>query len=664
MSSSTFCKDFQYGALPDPATHVRLIEICQGDQDGGDIEIDISPWPLADVPTYHAVSYTWGDATLTENIRVTGSEWVLRVRQNCANVLRQAFHFKSSSTGYYWVDAICINQDDNDEKSKQVAMMGDIFESAECVLACVGMHDESSQHLARALHSFDGVLERFDVSLLPLLTNGDSGDGSNASDDDEEPEISPETGRCLSLCAGWFELMPDEDAHQFMKALDEFPQRSYFWRIWILQELYLARDIRIFCGFDELSLQSLLFWWRKSKLWFPSLLAEKLPESFIEQAPWTDGEYFLDQGGSGLGDAFEDILFHSILPQPRERLQIYEDKVLELCTNRKCYDPRDIVYGTLRLIGWNGVQPDYGKSSFDLAVETASRLDNATEFLQFLSRLHVNPDDLEVLSRIASRSASSAIPEIPGEDNIPEFPDEIRFAAGGFQITSDPAWEILSAQHNDATSYRIMSPAGSLTATANTQVSVNDWLVRTTRNFGVVLRQMNRFYRIVGSARFVTETELPAQLKAFLMFFDPEDLVLHLIQDLGLSGSGALESSGRGVSSLSEMPSARVCREPLSSWGWAPTKGPSFPRAAFFDVKPDFILPLLLVSYHTSFLPSDVELEASEEQQEEERFSRALALSQTQETIRSRDSEQQPRSEELSDKSETEMENYPSGVKM
>jgi hypothetical protein len=45
----------------------------------------------------------------------------MTVRRNCANVLRQLAHFKT--TKYYWVDAICINQDDQHEKGFQVDMM-------------------------------------------------------------------------------------------------------------------------------------------------------------------------------------------------------------------------------------------------------------------------------------------------------------------------------------------------------------------------------------------------------------------------------------------------------------------------------------------------------------------------------------------------------------
>ncbi|KAF2024498.1 heterokaryon incompatibility, partial [Setomelanomma holmii] len=87
---------------------------------------------------YHAVSYTWGDASEQELITIlSGTEQRgMIIRKNCADVLRQLAYFKTSK--YYWIDAICINQSDNPEKEVQVASMGQIFSRADRVLACLG----------------------------------------------------------------------------------------------------------------------------------------------------------------------------------------------------------------------------------------------------------------------------------------------------------------------------------------------------------------------------------------------------------------------------------------------------------------------------------------------------------------------------------------------
>ena len=48
----------------------------------------------------------------------------MTVRKNCADVLRQVQHFKTSK--YHWVDAMCIDQQNIPEKNVQVATMGAI----------------------------------------------------------------------------------------------------------------------------------------------------------------------------------------------------------------------------------------------------------------------------------------------------------------------------------------------------------------------------------------------------------------------------------------------------------------------------------------------------------------------------------------------------------
>ncbi|ETS85133.1 hypothetical protein PFICI_03158 [Pestalotiopsis fici W106-1] len=582
---------FTYNALPDAATHIRLIEVHNAPQDGGRIEIEISSWPLAEVPEYQAVSYTWGEVTSTETILIRGYPGSLHVRRNCADVLRQAFHFKPDGPAYFWVDAICINQQDSAEKSYQVAMMGDIFENAECVFACVGMHDESSEFLAKALHDFEAMLEAGGGSLSSVFSEENE---ESADDGARGTSLSPKE-QCLTLCGLWFQRISDENGLRFMQACDEFPKRSYFWRIWNLQELYLAREIRIICGFNELSLASLLFWWRYSKLYFSQLFVEKLPQEYLEKAPWTDGEYILDQGGSGLGDVFEDMLCNNVRPQPRGKMEMCQEKVIELCEPRHCQDPRDIIYGTLRIMDWDGIEPDYSKPTWELATNTMSKFGSTRELLQFIGRLHISRDDPELSDLVHSRLESADLTEKLDETDIPEFPDEKYFPAGGFQLTPDSSWRIIRAQKDGADFCRIIGPSGKPSAVAHTNVHLDDWLVRTTRHAGVILRRINYFYQVVGPVRFLSESDLPNELSAFLLFFDPEDLVVHLAQDD--CRSGEFETMEDEDTSVIASLQVRVCKNKLSSWAWRPEKECFFNMYGFLDMKPDVILPTLTCLY-------------------------------------------------------------------
>lgn len=87
----------------------------------------------------------------------------LSVRKNCADVLRQLAHFTTSR--FYWIDAICINQAGKKEREQQVLLMSNVFGLAQCVLACVGMHQDDSEFLAQTLDEFDQSLASHHTSI-------------------------------------------------------------------------------------------------------------------------------------------------------------------------------------------------------------------------------------------------------------------------------------------------------------------------------------------------------------------------------------------------------------------------------------------------------------------------------------------------------------------
>ena len=126
---------FPYTPLEDNSNYIRLLRIDDSKQDGL-ISCQLSQWHVNEVPAYDAISYTWGDPLSDISILVNGKR--MTVRRNCEYVLQQACRFDSNV--YYWVDAICIDQTSNAEKSAQVQQMGEIFNRAERVLACVGPH--------------------------------------------------------------------------------------------------------------------------------------------------------------------------------------------------------------------------------------------------------------------------------------------------------------------------------------------------------------------------------------------------------------------------------------------------------------------------------------------------------------------------------------------
>jgi hypothetical protein len=89
-------------------------------------------------PAFTAQSYTWGKATQGFQVVVLkdGMEYSVSVTDNLFKALRGLRrHIRALKV---WVDALCIKQQVDTEKSAQVAMMGDIYSAARCTFVWLG----------------------------------------------------------------------------------------------------------------------------------------------------------------------------------------------------------------------------------------------------------------------------------------------------------------------------------------------------------------------------------------------------------------------------------------------------------------------------------------------------------------------------------------------
>ncbi|KAF7896535.1 hypothetical protein EAF00_006549 [Botryotinia globosa] len=178
---------------------IRLLRLEQSSPDGDDYCFSLTVHNFCDdvyQPRYIAISYTWGDFVPLMPIIVNGKR--MRVRFNCWYALWQMRHH--GVTDYLWIDSLCINQDNNEEKNFQVAIMGSIYKSALWVASCIGTGDTIG-------------------AIQP----------TSASDGGEEVMIARE------------------------KLRGRFDQIPYFDRVWIKQEIILARDITLFYGLKSVS---------------------------------------------------------------------------------------------------------------------------------------------------------------------------------------------------------------------------------------------------------------------------------------------------------------------------------------------------------------------------------------------------------------------------
>lgn len=89
---------------------------------------------LDEAPSYEAVSYVWGSTAAARKFRC--DDGYLRLTEQCWRMIR-SMRLKTRSR-FLWIDACCIDQKSDKERSHQVGMMGDIYSSARRVLVWLG----------------------------------------------------------------------------------------------------------------------------------------------------------------------------------------------------------------------------------------------------------------------------------------------------------------------------------------------------------------------------------------------------------------------------------------------------------------------------------------------------------------------------------------------
>jgi len=120
----------------DGRSHLRLLRLQPGDADD-DIECTLETVTYEDSDNrYEAISYCWGDAKDTVPLACNGVQTL--VTRNLHGALRRFRPPRGTAARSLWADALCINQQNNEKKGKQVDRMGEVFANASRVLVWLG----------------------------------------------------------------------------------------------------------------------------------------------------------------------------------------------------------------------------------------------------------------------------------------------------------------------------------------------------------------------------------------------------------------------------------------------------------------------------------------------------------------------------------------------
>ena len=140
-----------YTPLNDGDREIRIVTLLAGSfSDDVHVTIETISFLANDtslVPKFEALSYTWGLPDRTAMVTVHDDVLqtsTLAITHNLATAFAYLRHEHEDRA--FWVDAVCINQDDPVEKSSQVQRMADIYGHAELVIAWLGPESEKLLH--------------------------------------------------------------------------------------------------------------------------------------------------------------------------------------------------------------------------------------------------------------------------------------------------------------------------------------------------------------------------------------------------------------------------------------------------------------------------------------------------------------------------------------
>jgi hypothetical protein len=198
---------FTHNPLP-VSTSYRLVRLLHTAGEGSPA-FEISEHETGYLPCYSALSYRWGSDSTLQEISLSGKRF--QVRQNLWHFLNQLYLGRDCS--YYWIDALCINQNDLIERNNYVFQVGEVYRNAQRVLIWLG-------HYQTLESCFAEMVESRKSTYL--------------SEEDDATRSIARSNLCSTVL-----------------------KMQYWSRAWIVQEILLARTVVLKCLSQHLSIEYL-----------------------------------------------------------------------------------------------------------------------------------------------------------------------------------------------------------------------------------------------------------------------------------------------------------------------------------------------------------------------------------------------------------------------
>lgn len=195
---------FNYSSLLRAPLSVRLCRLHRG-LPGSPIRCDLSEHILIDAKNnYDALSYAWNSDSAPRWILLNGKKF--KIQESLMGALQSLRQVDDDMV--LWVDALCINQADDQEKKYQVPLMDQVYLNAAMVRIWLGPLEGFADR------AFD-FLESLEISgKVPIMRS---------------------------------------TTHEVTTAIKDLCSKNYWTRGWIVQEVLVAKSPIIYCGSRKVS---------------------------------------------------------------------------------------------------------------------------------------------------------------------------------------------------------------------------------------------------------------------------------------------------------------------------------------------------------------------------------------------------------------------------
>lgn len=244
---------------------------------------------------FYALSYVWGLPIHTAFVDLDGSRIPIpRNLHRFLIALRDRFCTQDGDKIRLWADSLCINQQDVEERGSQVSFMGDIYQSADAVYAWLGDSETGYD---------DGMTYIQEVSIMRAQNRL------------------------------WSEIARAQGSR-----MQNIASSSYWTRLWIKQEVLLARDVWFFSANEVAN-------WKDVKF------AANLPhERLRHRRPHRTATHseLLQVSATATAQEPAIVALLNLRSSPDENIGLPD--LINRFRTAECHDPRDRIYALLSLV--------------------------------------------------------------------------------------------------------------------------------------------------------------------------------------------------------------------------------------------------------------------------------------------------------------------------